>query len=244
MLRFSSPANGAVNQPISLNRSWGTVTGAASYSILVSASSSFAATVSSQTGLAGLTASVSGLSDSTPDDWEVNATNVGGTSPWSSVWSFTTIVALPAAPVIVSPTNAFTNGQSLTLSWGAVATATSYAVQVAIVSTFSSTTISQSGLTMTSYAFTPNTGVKNYCRVSATNVAGSGTWSGVWTLTPAVSVLHSSFKASAYTLTMKEGVICFSLPKAEQVELSLCDILGRTVMTISKRQAAAPIPSI
>jgi hypothetical protein len=36
---------------------------------------------------------------------------------------------------------------------------------------------------------------------------------------------------------MKQGAIAYSLPKAEQVVISLYDILGRTSMTLNRRQA-------
>ena len=85
------PSNNAVNQSTSPTLSWNTVTGAGTYTVLVSSASNFGSTVSSQMGLTGLSTSVSGLSNNTSYYWEVSATNAGGTSAWSSMWSFTTI---------------------------------------------------------------------------------------------------------------------------------------------------------
>ena len=82
--------------------------------------------------------------------WEVNATNANGTSAWSSIWSFTTIITAPGAPTLSSPsTNASNQSVTPTLSWsaGSGGTPASYAVQVSTSPTFSSTVYSQSGVT-------------------------------------------------------------------------------------------------
>ncbi len=182
---LASPSSGSVNQPTSLNLSWGAVTGAASYSILVSASSSFGTTVSSQTGITGLTAAVGGLANSTSYYWEVNATNIGGTSAWSGAWSFTTVIPAPAAPLLTLPTNnAIGQAISLTLTWGTVITASSYELQISIASDFTSTIIDQSGLSAASQLISglSNSGLY-YWRVNAANIGGNGLWSAAWNFT-------------------------------------------------------------
>jgi len=148
-------------------------------------------------------------------------------------------VAAPATPVLASPTNnaLFTKNTALTLSWNTVAAATVYTVQVATASTFGATILSQSGLTA-SARFTGTNGIRYYWRVDATNAGGTSVWSGVWTLTPSVSVMHYPISKGTYIFSMKQAVIAYSLPKAEQVEISLSDILGRTAMTLNRRQAA------
>ena len=70
--------------------------------------------------------------------WRANAANIGGMN-WSNAWSFMTIIAAPAAPVLASPTNNAINlPVPLTLSWGSSALATSYEVEISS-STFAGT---------------------------------------------------------------------------------------------------------
>jgi hypothetical protein len=183
------PLNNAVNQSTSPTLSWGVVAGATLYSVLVSTSTSFVTTVTSQTGITGLSALVSGLANGTPYYWEVNATNASGTSAWSSIWSFTTIIATSGAPTLVSPTDSATNqATSPTLSWSTVTGAASYNILVSSVSNFGSTVSSQTGLTT---LFATVSGLANaalyYWEVNATNAGGTGVWSSVWSFTTVVS---------------------------------------------------------
>jgi hypothetical protein len=187
---LSSPTNGVLNQATALTLVWGTVTSAASYSILVSTSSTFATTVQSHTGLTAASGSVGGLGNSTTYYWEASATNAGGTSAWSGIWSFTTIIAAPGAPVLSSPTSGSTNeATALTLAWGTVANAASYGVQVSTVSTFASTVSSQAGLAAISAAVSDlSNSTTYYWRVNATDVGGTGVWSGVWNFATIVAI--------------------------------------------------------
>jgi 5-hydroxyisourate hydrolase-like protein (transthyretin family) len=50
--------------------------------------------------------------------------------------------------------------------------------------------------------------------------------------------MPSRLSNDTYKFSMKQAVIAYSLSKAEQVEISLYDMLGRTAMTLSRRQAA------
>jgi hypothetical protein len=148
---LSSPANGAGNQSVSsLGLSWSTSARAASYEVEVSTTNTFGNTVYDQTGAPLTSTMVSGLSNSTTYYWRVNASNVDSTN-WSGVWSFTTIIAAPVVPTLFSPASGTSNELiSPTLSWGTVANAVTYAVQVSTVSDFGSTVTAQIGLTSTS----------------------------------------------------------------------------------------------
>ncbi len=179
---LASPANGTAGQATSVTLSWSAATGATSYSALVSTTSTFATTVSSQAGMTGVSAAVSGLANSTAYFWEVNAANAGGTSSWSGVWSFTTVVAPPSAPALASPASGSTNQPtSLTLTWGSVTNATTYGVQVSLVSSFASTVSNQTALAAESAAISGLGGSATYYwRADAADAGGTGVWSSVW----------------------------------------------------------------
>ncbi len=186
---LAAPTSGAVNQPISLSLNWGAVTGAASYSLMVSTAANFATTVSSQAGLTGVTAPVAGLANGTAYYWEVNAANIGGMSMWSAVWNFTTIVAAPAMPSLASPASgAIDEPVSLSLNWGTVPGATSYALMVSTAANFATTIASQTGLTNgTATVSGLASGGTYYWVVNAANIGGMSAWSGAWSFTTLVN---------------------------------------------------------
>jgi hypothetical protein len=211
------------------------VSGATAYTVQVSTASTFATIFSTQTGSLPI-AAVSNLAYSVTYYWRAGAANGVGTG-WSTAWSFVTLTP-PAAPSLVSPSNAaiFTNGLPVTATWSSSATATSYVLQVSPDSSFSVITLFQSGLSATSFKFTPAAGIPNYWRVAAANAAGT-TWSATAIIVPSTAVRKSALPFASCAFLTKEGIIAYSLPKQEQVELSVYDMLGRTAMTIARKQA-------
>jgi hypothetical protein len=189
---LTSPSNGSTGQLTSPTLSWGTATGAASYSVLVSTSSTFATTVWSQTGLTAHSAAVSGLAyGSTTYYWQAGAINAAGAN-WSNAWSFTTApVAPPGVPSLTSPTNGAGNQSisSLGLSWNTAAGAASYEVEVSTSNTFGSTVFDEVGATLTSATVT--SGLTNkvtyYWRANASNADGTN-WSAAWSFTTIVAM--------------------------------------------------------
>jgi len=149
----------------------------------VSTSSTFATLLSNQTGLLTTSASVTGLTAGTLYYWRVNATNTGGTSPWSATWSFTTGAGSPpSTPTLASPANGSTNqSRTPTLRWNAASGATSYRVQVSTSSSFTTTVYNQAGLTGTSVTL-PQLGSRTvyYWHVNATNANGTSAYSSTW----------------------------------------------------------------
>ncbi len=181
---LTSPPNGAGSVSLSPTISWNSVSGAASYRLQVSTVQSFGSTLVDQS-LSGTSFSPSGMSANTTYYWRVNASNAGGSSVWSAVWSFTTTVNAPSSPTLVSPANGTTGvGQSPTLAWNAVAGATSYHLQVSTSSGFSSLVLDQNSVTGTSAsAGGLSTSTTYYWRVSASNSGGSSSWSAPWNFT-------------------------------------------------------------
>ena len=142
-----SPADGATGQPLSVTFGWQPSLEAATYRVQVSTSSSFTSTVFNDSTVTGTSVTVTGLSGGTTYYWRVNAKNAGGTSAYSTTWSFTTSAAVTAPTVSTSAATNVTatsaalngtvnpNGSSTTayFEWGTSSTLSS-----------SSTTTSQS----------------------------------------------------------------------------------------------------
>ena len=187
---LSSPSTGVANQSVTPTLTWSAGSGGtpASYAVQVSTSATFSSTVYSQSGVTGGTSvTTSGLSNLTTYYWEVSATNANGTSAWSGVWSFTTVITAPGVPVLSTPSTGTANEPvTPTLTWaaGGGGTPASYAVQVSTSATFSSTVYSQSGVTGGTSVTTGSLSnlTTYYWEVSATNANGTSAWSGVWTL--------------------------------------------------------------
>jgi aqualysin 1 len=178
-----SPADGSTGVSTSPTLTWNASSGASSYEAQVATDSGFANLVWDQSGLSTTSTSVSGLAGNTTYYWRVNASNGGGTSPWSAVWSFTTGAGSPPPPpTLVSPTNGSTGvSRTPTLRWNASTGASSYRVQVSTSSSFNSTVFDRAGITTTSVTL-PQLGRRTwyYWRVDATNGNGTGAWSVVW----------------------------------------------------------------
>ncbi|MBI3005412.1 MAG: T9SS type A sorting domain-containing protein [Ignavibacteriales bacterium] len=217
-----SPTDGSVHQPISLSLTWNASSGATSYRVQVSTDTSFASIVVDNSNVTTTSSDVGPLANNTSYFWRVNATNADGTSDWSSVWSFTTMLAAPqlAAP----PDSSIDQETTLTLSWNAVSGASSYRLQVSTSSSFSSLAVNDSGLTEISRQVGPLSNETAYFwRVSAENTDGISDWSTVWGFTtvplpPVVTTLLSPADGSTLqptTLTLSwdasSGAISYRL---------------------------------
>ncbi|MEO8513340.1 MAG: YCF48-related protein [Ignavibacteria bacterium] len=123
--------------------------------------------------------------------WRVSATNAAGTGPWSTKFNFTTILGMPAAPALLTPTN-FATGISLTplLDWIDDISATNYQVQLSQDSTFGTTLFDTTGFALSQVNLHSGllTNVVTYFwRVRTTNPIGTGPYSQPFRFTTLLS---------------------------------------------------------
>jgi subtilisin family serine protease len=172
-----SPANLATAVSLTASLSWNASATATSYAVQVSTDPNFGTTVINRSALTTTSSALSGLTNVTVYYWRVSATNVVGTSAWSTVRSFTTVLN---APALLSPANGSTSvSRTPTLSWAAAAEATTYNVQYSTSSNFTTGTVTRNGVTATSLAITTSllSRTRYYWRVQSVRGTVTSSWS-------------------------------------------------------------------
>ena len=176
---LASPVNGSIGVAVDPTLTWNSATGAVSYHLQVSTDSTFATTTYDTSGVTTTSKIVSGLSHLTAYHWRVNAENGGGTSGWSAVWKFTTIMAPPSIPTLMTAT--VVGYSRIDLAWSDNATSESgYKLQRTRDTTGSWTEIVALPANSTSYPDTGLTdGARYFYRAFAYNGGGNSGYSNV-----------------------------------------------------------------
>jgi regulation of enolase protein 1 (concanavalin A-like superfamily) len=185
------PADAAVDLDVAPTIRWMRPAGAVSFRVQVGTDSTFATgLVLNDSTITDTSRALSGLANLTKYFWRVNAKNGGGTSAYSVVRSFTTISAIPLAPVLVTPPNNAVNQQvNVVLRWNRANAAVTYRLQAGTDETFATGIVyDDSTLTDTTKAMSGlANSTKYYWRVNAKNVAGTGVYSAAWAFTTIVA---------------------------------------------------------
>lgn len=235
-----SPANNAVNVlSDSVLFVWRAVSGASSYNLQVSTVTSTSTYATTDT-----TYKLYGLSRGTNYVWRVEALNAGGTSYYTSNFTFTTVPAVPAVPTPVSPASAAVGVGRLTrFVWNSSVNATKYRLQIATDNAFATVVKDTTVLDTTVVLSTPlAANTDYYWRVRAENFGGAsaystarlfttGTATGVQELAGAIPkefALYQNFPNPFNPSTM----IRYDVPTAAYVTVTVFDMLGRTVATL------------
>ncbi|HKJ88144.1 MAG TPA: fibronectin type III domain-containing protein, partial [Gammaproteobacteria bacterium] len=174
-----SPTEGAQDQPTTLSVIWHTVPRAATYHLQVAGDPAFTSLIRDLPTLPDSQVVVSELDHATSYYWRVRASNSGGTSSWSPPWQFTTIIAAPQVPVLLSPADGATDQPlNLTVVWQPAALANRYHLQVAADAGFGDPLVDVTDLTLTEHAMPPLAyQTTYYWRVRAANTGGTSSWS-------------------------------------------------------------------
>jgi hypothetical protein len=181
-----TPEDGSADVSTSFTATWQTASGADSYRIQISKVLDFSSTVVNVGNITNTSYQPTGLENSTLYYWRVNASNESGTSLWSTVWSFTTIIAIPDIPILASPADGATSVSTKPLlDWNQASRADDYRLQVASDTAFNNLVLDVADIDSTSYrvvdeltAFTTY-----YWRVNASNVGGESDWSDEYSFT-------------------------------------------------------------
>ncbi len=182
-----SPANNAVNQPLTSTLSW---TGnGEGYRVQVSTNSGFTNIIVDQSIMLNTSYQIPApiLTQSTTYYWRVSATSPGGTSSFSSPFAFTTTSAtLPAAPTLITPASGASN-VSITPSfdWSDVSGAASYRFQLSTSNSFNTTIVDSLNVTQSQFNLPVSllNSTTYYWRVAAKNTAGTGLYSSIFSFT-------------------------------------------------------------
>lgn len=172
-----SPVSGTSATDTSVTILWSSATGALEYEYQLSNFNTFSSLVATGVG-ADTTALVSGLDYLTQYFWRARAIGAQDTSDWSGVFDFTTKIALPEAPSLLSPADATTQVPvNTTLLWNSAERAAGYSVQLSKVSTFD-TVIIDSAITDTTLNLTGLDYLTDYFwRLKSTNSTGDSDYS-------------------------------------------------------------------
>jgi len=181
-----SPATGTVNVPDSVLLSWGSVPGAAGYIVAVAANTAFSPLFSEQGPNPQTSLEVGGFAGGTTYFWMVSSTGYNETSPWSSIWSFST--SGPQTPVPLYPSNGNSNVfyTAIDLKWAPDTNqGITYGLKESYNSGLSGTAYSATGLTAASIDLMttgPNTQTF-YWQINASAGGMTSAWSAAWSYT-------------------------------------------------------------
>ena len=239
-----NPADEATHLPDRINVIWYSQIHTGSYNLQVSEVDDFTDMFVNETIFTDTTFSLSGFKKNTTYYWRVIGSNVAGSSEPSPTWKFTTLVALPDAPVLVEPVNDAVNVPIDTyLKWNVVATADFYTLQVSESLDFSALVIDQTSLTDTLFSASAleNNTVYYWC-VSASNAAGEGVLSEVWnfsTSSPtavdgkidAIPEHYALLPAYPNPFNPKTTII-YHLPESAEVSLIIYNSMGQFVLEL------------
>ncbi|HLA99972.1 MAG TPA: fibronectin type III domain-containing protein, partial [Bacteroidota bacterium] len=177
-----SPADGASNVALLPTLSWNAASTATSYRLEVSPNQGFTVLDFIDSTITGTSRQVGPLPYCVTRYWRVRAKNSTGTSPYSVVRTFTTLLAAPGVPALVSPAdNAAGQSTTPTLSWsGADSCSKTYRLEVSTDSLFTGPLVFDN-LTATSRPVGPLAELTlHFWRVRAKNQGtDTGTYSAV-----------------------------------------------------------------
>ncbi len=179
-----TPSDDSTNVPIPYTFRWVSVGGGfVFYRLQIALDSSFAEIVFEDSMIFNPVRQVSTLEHNAMYYWRVNArSTASGTGEFSSIWSFTTVLAPPSAPMLIGPPNGENNVPVIPLfRWHPSENAGMYHLQLATDSLFTAIVGEDSTIIDTvQFIDTLEHNAMYYWRVRARNIGGRSDWSEYW----------------------------------------------------------------
>jgi hypothetical protein len=233
-----SPLNGAISVPLTPLLDWNS-NGCTSFRIRIYSHPNLQQITIDTLVTGGYQVPPGKLQGMTTYWWRVKGYGVNGESPYSDVWHFTTIPAIPPVPNLISPPNGGgVNTSTPTLDWDSISSAVNYRVQVSTEPIFITFIVDdttsnsfykiQEPLAMSGY----------YWRVRAMNISGASAWSAAWYfIVPLLGVKTYSNEIPGefelynnYPNPFNPSTdIRFDIPVNSNVKITVYDINGRIV---------------
>ena len=246
-----SPASALTNQPTKTLLCWNSSPGSTVYHIQLALDSPFGTTVFEDSSHADTSVTISNLKNETKYYWRVRGRNNSGFSAFSTIWNFTTMMAVPNVPSLVFPMNAAGNEpNTLALKWNPALHAQSYHVQVSDDSPFKTIVFEDSTLTDTTMALSPlRAETRYYWRVRSINSGGVSLFSEIWNFKTSTTLgVQRESDDLPKTFALQQNfpnpfnpstTISFALAEQALVTVTVYDILGRVAATIVNEDLSA-----
>ena len=206
---LSAPLADATSVPLDAILEWNPAGRAASYQLQVATDSLFTTIVVNDSALTDTSRQVGPLASLTGYYWHVRAVNAGGVSDYSAFRQFTTTIAPPEVPQLVSPTNAASDQDvQPTLVWNSSVRAEWYHLQLSRDSLFTEFVVNESGLTDTSRLVGPlENAAVFYWRVRAGNEGGISEYSATSQFTTIVAIPGQPVLLAPQALAVNQPVV-------------------------------------
>ncbi len=252
---LATPNNGAINQRDTIELNWQYPNYASSYRLQVSTDSAFGSgIVINQSTIIDTFKVITGLLGQQKYFWRLSASNAGGTSSYSQIFSFTT--GFPISPVLAYPNDkSYIHNPNPDFAWNAEPTATAYRFQLAKAADYNLTfLVADTSITGdTSFAFSKlniNLDTNNiyFWHVSAANQYGTSKWSETFRfiINDVTSIASENQAPKDYVLSQNypnpfnpSTRIDFDIPKAGYTTLTVYDMLGRKVEVLMNKELPA-----
>jgi hypothetical protein len=178
---------------------WNKVKNAGKYLIQLTIDPTFKTITKIDSTITDTVKSITGLLDGKKYYWRIQVkNNAGAAGPFSDQWNFSTFIALPTTPQLVSVAPYQNRQNYFTFTWKKAITAAQYFIQIADNQGFSSYLMSDSTGTDTVKTLSGfYEGQKYFWRVNAKNVSGISPWSLVSNFTDLLPPINLVLQRSA-----------------------------------------------